>query len=80
MPTHYSTGGVQRLRTRFLSVLTAAWSGRKWNEKAQSSPPMSAGTAGSTRSTDMDDSKLGYRVTEAAEALGISVWKLKEEM
>ena len=28
----------------------------------------------------MNDSKLGYRVTEAAEAIGISVSKLKEEM
>ena len=28
----------------------------------------------------MDDSKLGYRVTEAAKAIGISVSKLKEEM
>ena len=27
----------------------------------------------------MDD-KLGYRVKEAAEALSISVWKIKEEM
>ena len=24
--------------------------------------------------------KLGYRVTEAAKAIGIGVWKLKEEM
>ena len=28
----------------------------------------------------MDDSKLGYRIWEAAEAIGISEWKLKEEM
>ena len=28
----------------------------------------------------MNDSKLGYRVKEAAECLSISVWKLKEEM
>ena len=28
----------------------------------------------------MDDSKLGYRVKEAAKAIGISEWKLKEEM
>ena len=28
----------------------------------------------------MDDSKLGYRVTEAAKAIGIGVSKLKEEM
>ena len=35
-----------------------------------SSPPTSAGTAKSTRSTDMNDSKLGYRVTEAAKAIG----------
>ena len=28
----------------------------------------------------MDDSKLGYRVTEAAKAIGISEWKLKQEM
>ena len=28
----------------------------------------------------MNDSKLGYRVKEAAEAIGISEWKLKEEM
>ena len=28
----------------------------------------------------MNDSKLGYRVTEAAKAIGIGVWKLKEEM
>ena len=41
---------------------------------------MWAQTAKSTRSTDMDDSKLGYRVTEAAKAIGISVSKFKEEM
>ncbi len=28
----------------------------------------------------MDDSKLGYRIKEAAKAIGISEWKLKEEM
>ena len=28
----------------------------------------------------MNDSKLGYRIKEAAEALGISEWKLKDEM
>ena len=28
----------------------------------------------------MDDSKLGYRIPEAAEALSISVWKFKQEM
>ena len=28
----------------------------------------------------MNDSKLGYRVTEAAKAIGIGVSKLKEEM
>ena len=61
MPTRWSTGGVQPLETGYLSVLTAAWSGRKWNEKALSSPPTSAGTDESTRNTDMDD-KIGRRV------------------
>ena len=28
----------------------------------------------------MDDSKLGYRIPEAAEAIGIKEWKLKQEM
>ena len=28
----------------------------------------------------MDDSKLGYRIKGAAKAIGISEWKLKEEM
>ena len=28
----------------------------------------------------MDDSKLGYTSKEAADSLGISTWKLKEEM
>ncbi len=28
----------------------------------------------------MDDSKLGYRIPEAAKAMGISEWKLKQEM
>ena len=28
----------------------------------------------------MDDSKLGYRIKEAAEAIGIKEWKLKQEM